>query len=122
MTREAVVIFDEELAPVQGANLEKALKIRVMDRAEVIRDIFSTRTRSAAAKLQAELAQLRICCHGWPGCGPTIRESAAVSVFGVRGGPGRAQGGAGGSGAGGATEGVVLMVRMEGWRAKRFEA
>lgn len=74
MTREAVVIFDEELAPVQGANLEKALKIRVMDRAEVIRDIFSTRTRSAAAKLQAELAQLRICCHGWPGCGPTFRD------------------------------------------------
>lgn len=59
MTREAVVIFDEELAPVQGANLEKALKIRVMDRAEVILDIFSTRARSAEAELQVELAQLQ---------------------------------------------------------------
>ena len=54
--------------------------------------------------------------------GVALIGAAAVSVFGVRGGPGRAQGGAGGSGAGGATEGVVLMVRMEGWRAKRFEA
>ena len=54
-----IVIFDEELAPVQGANLEKALKIRVMDRAEIILDIFSTRARSAEAKLQVELAQLQ---------------------------------------------------------------
>ncbi len=54
-----LVIFDEELSPVQGANLEKELKLRVMDRAEVILDIFSTRARSAEAKLQVELAQLQ---------------------------------------------------------------
>jgi GTP-binding protein HflX len=53
-----LVIFDEELSPVQGANLERDLKIRVMDRAEVILDIFSTRARSHEAKLQVELAQL----------------------------------------------------------------
>jgi GTP-binding protein HflX len=53
-----LVIFDEELTPVQGANLEKELNLRVMDRAEVILDIFSTRARSAEAKLQVELAQL----------------------------------------------------------------
>lgn len=53
-----LVIFDEELAPVQGANLERELKVRVMDRAEVILDIFSTRARSHEAKLQVELAQL----------------------------------------------------------------
>jgi GTP-binding protein HflX len=52
------VIFDEELTPVQGANLERELKVRVMDRAEVILDIFSTRARSHEAKLQVELAQL----------------------------------------------------------------
>jgi GTP-binding protein HflX len=52
------VIFDEELSPVQGANLERELKVRVMDRAEVILDIFSTRARSHEAKLQVELAQL----------------------------------------------------------------
>lgn len=53
-----LVIFDEELSPVQGANLERDLKVRVMDRSEVILDIFSTRARSHEAKLQVELAQL----------------------------------------------------------------
>ncbi len=53
-----LVIFDEELTPVQGANLERELKVRVMDRAELILDIFSTRARSHEAKLQVELAQL----------------------------------------------------------------
>jgi GTPase len=55
----SLVIFDEELTPVQGANLERELKVRVMDRAEVILDIFSTRARTAEAKLQVELAQLQ---------------------------------------------------------------
>ncbi len=53
-----LVIFDEELSPVQGATLERELKVRVMDRSEVILDIFSTRARSHEAKLQVELAQL----------------------------------------------------------------
>ena len=53
-----LVIFDEELSPVQGANLERDLKVRVMDRAEVILDIFATRARSHEARLQVELAQL----------------------------------------------------------------
>jgi len=53
-----LAIFDDELTPVQGANLERELGVRVMDRAEVILDIFSTRARSAEAKLQVELAQL----------------------------------------------------------------
>ena len=53
-----LVIFDEELSPVQGANLERELSRRVMDRAELILDIFSTRARTHEAKLQVELAQL----------------------------------------------------------------
>lgn len=53
-----LVIFDEELSPVQGVNLERELGVRVMDRPEVILDIFSTRARSHEAKLQVELAQL----------------------------------------------------------------
>ncbi|HEU5217068.1 MAG TPA: GTPase HflX, partial [Gemmatimonadales bacterium] len=53
-----LVIFDEELSPVQGVNLERELSRRVMDRAELILDIFSTRARSHEAKLQVELAQL----------------------------------------------------------------
>ena len=57
-TRSTLVLFDEPLSPVQGINLEKALAVRVMDRTEVILDIFATRARSAEAKMQVELAQL----------------------------------------------------------------
>jgi GTP-binding protein HflX len=53
-----LVLFDEGLSPVQGVNLEKHLGLRVMDRTEVILDIFATRARSHEAKLQVELAQL----------------------------------------------------------------
>jgi GTPase len=53
-----LVLFDEELTPNQGANLESELKVRVMDRSELILDIFSTRARTHEAKLQVELAQL----------------------------------------------------------------
>lgn len=56
--RATIVIFDEELSPVQGANLETELGARVMDRPEVILDIFSTRARTHEARLQVELAQL----------------------------------------------------------------
>jgi len=57
-TRSTLVLFDEPLSPVQGTNLEKALAVRVMDRTELILDIFATRARSAEAKMQVELAQL----------------------------------------------------------------
>ena len=53
-----LALFDEPLSPVQGQNLEQALSVRVMDRTEVILDIFATRARSAEAKMQVELAQL----------------------------------------------------------------
>ncbi len=53
-----LVLFDEPLTPVQGQKLEQALAVRVMDRTEVILDIFATRARSAEAKMQVELAQL----------------------------------------------------------------
>src|SRR5581483_9805857 len=52
-----LVLFDEPLSPVQGTNLERARGVRVMDRTEVILDIFATRARSAEAKMQVELAQ-----------------------------------------------------------------
>ncbi|HKE90057.1 MAG TPA: GTPase HflX, partial [Gemmatimonadales bacterium] len=54
----SLLLFDEPLSPVQGVNLEKATGVRVMDRSEVILDIFATRARSAEAKMQVELAQL----------------------------------------------------------------
>jgi GTPase len=53
-----LVLFDEPLSPAQGTNLEKAIDVRVMDRTEVILDIFAVRARSHEARLQVELAQL----------------------------------------------------------------
>ncbi|MDX1395078.1 MAG: GTPase HflX [Gemmatimonadota bacterium] len=53
-----LAVFDEELTPAQGSNLEKALGARVIDRTELILDIFALRARSAEARLQVELAQL----------------------------------------------------------------
>ena len=58
--REAnLVVFDEELSPAQGKNLEELLGVRVMDRSELILDIFATRARSSEARMQVELAQLQ---------------------------------------------------------------
>jgi GTP-binding protein HflX len=53
-----LVVFDDELSPSQGKNIEDAIGRRVMDRAELILDIFATRARSSEAKMQVELAQL----------------------------------------------------------------
>ncbi len=53
-----LIVFDDELSPAQARNIETATNTRVMDRAELILDIFATRARSAEARLQVELAQL----------------------------------------------------------------
>jgi GTP-binding protein HflX len=53
-----VVIFDNDLSPAQVRNLEKATGVKVLDRSELILDIFATRARSLEARLQVELAQL----------------------------------------------------------------
>src|SRR5690242_251674 len=57
-TNASLVIFDDELSPSQGKNIEDAVGQRVVDRAELILDIFATRARTAEAKMQVELAQL----------------------------------------------------------------
>jgi GTP-binding protein HflX len=58
-TRTDVVIFDNELSPAQLRNLEEALDRRVVDRTQLILDIFSRRARTREGKLQVELAQLK---------------------------------------------------------------
>jgi len=52
------VIFDNELSPAQAQNLEKDVGCKVIDRTELILDIFATNARTHQAKLQVELAQL----------------------------------------------------------------
>src|SRR4029078_1814201 len=53
------VIFDNELSPAQGRNLEELFNRKVLDRTQLILDIFAQRARSREGRLQIELAQLQ---------------------------------------------------------------
>jgi GTPase len=53
-----VVVFDNDLSPAQIRNLEEAFEVKVLDRTEIILDIFSTRAQTHEARLAVELAQL----------------------------------------------------------------
>ncbi len=53
-----LVIFDDPLTPAQQRNLEEELEVKIIDRSILILDIFALHARTAAAKLQVELAQL----------------------------------------------------------------
>ncbi len=53
-----VVIFDNDLSPSQLKNVEEAIEVKVLDRSELILDIFAARARTHEARLQVELAQL----------------------------------------------------------------
>ena len=54
-----VLVLNDELSPVQIRNLEKLTKLRVIDRTELILEIFSSRARTKQAKLQVQLARLQ---------------------------------------------------------------
>lgn len=53
-----LLIFDDELRPAQGREIEKATELKVIDRTELILDIFARRARTKVARAQVELAQL----------------------------------------------------------------
>lgn len=67
-----VVVFDHELSPVQIKNLEKALGARVLDRTELILEIFAQRAKSSEGKLQVELARLYYLLPRLPGKGKEL--------------------------------------------------
>lgn len=54
-----IIIFDDELSPIQQRNIENQTDIRVVDRTTLILDIFAGRAKSGEGKLQVELAQLK---------------------------------------------------------------
>jgi GTP-binding protein HflX len=58
MQEADVVLFDNDLSPAQTRNLEKALNVKVIDRSELILDIFASNARTHEARLAVELAQL----------------------------------------------------------------
>ncbi len=53
-----MVLFDAELTPTQLRNLERALNCKILDRTQLILDIFARRARTREGQLQVELAQL----------------------------------------------------------------
>jgi GTP-binding protein HflX len=84
-----LVLFDHEISAVQQRNLERLWKVRVLDRTELILDIFAQRARSTEGKLQVELARLRHqssrLVRAWS---HLERQRGGI---GVRGGPGETQ-------------------------------
>ncbi len=83
-----LVVFDRELTPTQQRNLERALDCRVIDRTQLILDIFARRARTREGQLQVELAQLNYLLPRLAGRG--IAMSRLGGGIGTRG-PGETQ-------------------------------
>jgi len=78
-----LIIFNDELSPSQNRNLSAGLKARVIDRTQLILDIFAQRARSKEGKLQVELAQLQYLLPRLGGKG--IEMSRLGAGIGTRG-------------------------------------
>lgn len=78
-----LVVFDEELTPVQTRNLEEELAVKVLDRTGLILDIFALRARTKEAKLQVEKAQLEYLLPRLAGEG--VNLSRLAGGIGTRG-------------------------------------
>jgi GTP-binding protein HflX len=76
-TAADVVIFNNDLSPGQGRNLEEALGRKVVDRTQLILDIFAQRAATKEAKLQVELAQLRYLLPRLRGWGDALSHAGA---------------------------------------------
>jgi GTP-binding protein HflX len=77
-----LVIADDELSPVQQRNLERILRVKVIDRTELILDIFAQRAQSREGKIQVELAQLQYEMPRLKGRGRTFSQQTAVGAKG----------------------------------------
>lgn len=67
-----VVVVNDNLSPIQQRNLEEALAVRVVDRTQLILDIFAQRAHTREGKLQVELAQLNYLLPRLTGTGTTL--------------------------------------------------
>ena len=81
-TGARVVIFDNELTPIQVNNLDLSLGIKVIDRTELILQIFARRARSAEAQIQVELAQLQYLISRIPVSEKQARFSGGIGMRG----------------------------------------
>lgn len=78
----SVVLVDSDLTPAQGVNLEKALDRKVVDRTQLILDIFAQRAQTNEGKLQVELAQLQYILPRLAGRGSIMRQVGGIGVRG----------------------------------------
>src|SRR6056297_3640671 len=78
-----LVVFDSELTPVQQRNLEEKIEVKVIDRAQIILDIFARHAHSRESKIQVELAQLEYRLPRLQGRG--IEMSRLAGGIGTRG-------------------------------------
>ncbi|MGB0579857.1 MAG: GTPase HflX [Limisphaerales bacterium] len=83
------VIFDDELSPAQSRNLEELFGCKILDRTNLILDIFAARARTKEGKLQIELAQLRYLLPRLTGFWTHL--SRQKGGIGMRGGEGESQ-------------------------------
>lgn len=75
-----LAVFDDELSPSQQRNIEKILQIKVLDRTQLILDIFARRARTAQAQVQVELAQYQYLMPRLTRIGHTSRNSREESA------------------------------------------
>ena len=87
-----LIIFDSNLSPVQQRNIEELTERRVIDRTQLILDIFARHARSREGQLQVELAQLNYMLPRLTGKG------TAMSRLGGKSGAGGSRGAGGGAG------------------------
>jgi GTP-binding protein HflX len=77
-----VVIVDSDLTPAQGSNLSKLLDVKVVDRTQLILDIFAQRAHTNEGKHQVELAQLQYLLPRLAGRGAVMRQQGGIGVRG----------------------------------------
>lgn len=85
-----LVIFDDDLSPIQHRNLERALGVKVIDRTMLILDVFAQRARTREGKLQVELAQHEYLLPRLVGLWSHLHEEQQRGGIGMRG-PGESQ-------------------------------
>ena len=78
-----VILFNDELSPAQARNLEKAMGRKVIDRTQLILDIFAQRAATKEARLQVELAQLRYLLPRLRGWGAALTRAGGRALGGV---------------------------------------
>ena len=101
----ALIIFDSNLSPVQQRNVENATDCRVIDRTQLILDIFARHARSREGQLQVELAQLNYLLPRLTGRGAQMSRL----------------GGKSGAGGGGGTAGAAGRIGVRGPGEKKLE-